>query len=354
MKNSRTATVTQLHEFDEIIDVRTPAEFAEDHVPGAINCPVLSNEERVIVGTLYKQESAFAAKKVGAALIARRIAEHLELEFANKPREWRPLIYCWRGGNRSGAMTHILNQVGWRASILDGGYKSYRRHVREELAELPIKFKYQVVSGSTGSGKSRLLEALASQGAQVLDLESLASHKGSVLGGLPDMPQPSQKMFDTVLAERLQQLDPNQVVFIEAESRKIGSVQVPDALLDLIRTSPCLKIQATIQERVKFLLEDYVYFLQDPESLKNKLTFLRELQSSETLTYWDSLIDQGAWEILVAELLEKHYDALYSRSQDKNYERFKDAPTYLADDLSPKGLKKLAIEILSKIPPLEL
>ena len=347
MKIQGVANVTQAGEFDEIIDVRSPAEFAEDHMPGAVNCPVLSDEERARVGTLYKQASPFAAKKLGAALVARHIAGHIEARILDKPREWKPLIYCWRGGKRSGAMTHVLRQIGWHACALEGGYKSYRRHVVEQLGELPRRFSFRVVTGATGSGKSRLLEALAAQGAQVLDLEALAAHKGSVLGGLPDAAQPSQKLFESRLLAVLQGLTFTEPVYVEAESRKIGQLQVPDALLETLRAGPCLRIEATLPARVAFLIGDYGYFLADPASLKEKLACLRELQSHETLAHWNALIDARDWPGLVAELLERHYDPLYRRSQGKNYAHFAAAPRFSTDDLSPAGLKKLAAEILA-------
>ena len=347
MKSTGVANVTQAGEFDEIIDVRTPAEFAEDHIPGAVNCPVLSDGERARVGTPYKQDSPFVAKKLGAALVARHIAEHIEGRFLDRPRSWRPLVYCWRGGKRSGAMTHVLRQVGWQACALEGGYKSWRRHVVAELAELPRRFAFRVVTGATGIGKSRLLEALAAQGAQVLDLERLAAHKGSVLGGLPDAAQPSQKLFESRLLAVLRELTFNRPVFVEAESRRIGALQVPDALLETMRASPCLRIEATDAARIAFLIGDYDYFLADPASLKEKLDCLRELQSGETLSRWNALIDARDWPALVAELLESHYDPLYRRSQGKNYVRFADAPRFATDDLSPAGLEKLAREILT-------
>ena len=227
----RTANLSQLGDFDEIIDVRTPAEFAEDHIPGAINCPVLSDEERITVGTLYKQVSPFEARKVGAALIAKNIAHHLETRFRDHPKSWRPLIYCWRGGQRSGAMSIILAQVGWAAHKLEGGYKTYRRDVLDKLEALPQSFTFRVVCGPTGSGKSHLLAALADSGQQVLDLEMLAQHRGSVLGRLPEQAQPSQKWFDSALLQTLQGFDPARPVYVEAESNKIGLITLPPALI---------------------------------------------------------------------------------------------------------------------------
>jgi len=206
------ATLAQLAEFDEIIDARSPAEYADDHLPRAISCAVLSNDERARVGTLYKQVSPFEAKKVGAALVAKTISRHIEERFLDKPRNWKPLVYCWRGGKRSGAFTHILREIGWDAHRLDGGYKAWRRHVVEQLATLPGNFQYRVISGATGSAKSRVLESLGEQGAQILHLEQLAAHKGSVLGNLPDAPQPAQRMFESNLFAALTALDPAQPV----------------------------------------------------------------------------------------------------------------------------------------------
>ncbi|WP_126445185.1 tRNA 2-selenouridine(34) synthase MnmH [Sulfuricystis multivorans] len=340
------ATVAQLGEFDAILDARSPAEFAEDHVPGAISCPVLSDEERAQVGTLYKQVSPFEAKKLGAVLVARNIAALIEAHFLDKPKHWRPLVYCWRGGQRSGAFTHILREIGWDAHRLEGGYKGWRRHVLARLAELPAQFSFRVVSGPTGSGKSRLLEALAELGAQVLHLEQIAAHKGSVLGVLPDAAQPAQKMFETRLLTALEGFDPARPVFVEAESRRIGKLQLPDALIEAMRAAPCLKIEACRAARADFLLRDYAYFLERPQWLAEQLRHLRGLQSNETLARWNALVTAGEFRMLVEELLEKHYDPLYQRSQEKNY-RYADAPVFATDDLSPTGIRQLAKCILA-------
>ncbi|MBI3524435.1 MAG: tRNA 2-selenouridine(34) synthase MnmH [Betaproteobacteria bacterium] len=347
MRQSGVANVAQLGEFDEIIDARSPAEYAEDHLPQAINCPVLDDAQRAQVGTLYKQESPFAAKKIGAVLVSRNIAGHIERLFLDQPRDWRPLVYCWRGGQRSGAFCHILRQIGWDAQRLEGGYKTWRKHVHEQLAALPQRFNYRVIGGATGSGKSRLLEALAAKGAQVLHLEEIAAHKGSVLGGLPDEPQPSQKMFESRLLAALSAFDAQRPVFVEAESRRIGSVQLPDALLAMIRAAPSLRIEATLAARVEFLLRDYHYFLADPRWLIDKLEHLRNLQSSETLARWTALVETGEFSALVGELLELHYDPLYQRSQARNYAGFDAATRIATDDLSPDGIARLAEEILA-------
>ena len=349
MKNNRTVNVTQTQEFEEIIDVRTPAEFAEDHIPGAVNFPVLSNEERIVIGTLYKQESPFAAKKLGAALIARNIANHLETEFQGRPVNWKPLVYCWRGGNRSGAMTHILNQVGWRAKVLEGGYKAYRRHVVGALGPLCDTFNYLVVSGSTGTGKSLLLQVLKNQGLQILDLEGLANHKGSVLGGLPHIDQPSQKMFETLLLQQLMQMNPQKPIFIEAESRKIGQLQVPDELLKKIRTSECIEIEAPIDVRVHYLMGDYDYFLKDAATLKNKIEFLKGIQSREIISYWNDLIDQSNWQVLIPDILEKHYDPLYQRAHQRSSNSTRRYTKYQSEEISENAFKALVVGFIQNI-----
>ena len=318
-------TLAYLSGFDDIIDARTPAEFAEDHLPGAINLPVLDDEERVRVGTMYKQVSSFEAKKIGAALVAKNIARHIEESLIAKPKGWRPLIYCWRGGNRSGAFAHILTRIGWRAEQLDGGYKAYRRNVQEMLETLPKRLNYRVVCGATGSGKSRLLAALAQLGAQVLDLEGLAAHRGSLLGSLPDEAQPSQKGFDSRLWAALQGFDSSKPVFVEAESKKIGNVRAPDALLDVMWQSPCVRLEADADLRVALLMEEYRHFLDDPAALNLKLDYLVKLYGKAVIARWQEMALKREWAPLVAELLAQHYDPAYTRSSRQHYPHYDDA-----------------------------
>jgi tRNA 2-selenouridine synthase len=343
------ATVEDLADFDEIIDVRSPGEFAEDHVPGAINLPVLDDAERAHVGTLYKQVSSFEAKKVGAALVSRNIARHLETWFAGKPKSYRPLIYCWRGGSRSGSLTHVLQKIGFAAIQLDGGYKAYRRHVTAELAELPERFSYRVVCGPTGSGKSRLLQALADAGAQVLDLEGLAAHRGSLLGALPGQAQPSQKRFESAIWAALKAFDPARPVFVESESKKIGALRVPDALITAMHASACLQLEVPLAARVQLLIEDYDHFLNDPETINRQLGFLTALRGSETIAAWQALATRQAWPELVALLLEQHYDPAYLKSLSRNYAPSDRDLAFHAEDLSASGMQRLAREILAAV-----
>jgi len=208
------------------------------------------------VGTEYKQISPFEARKRGAVLVARNIARHLERETPALPREWRPLVYCWRGGQRSGALALVLGQVGFDVHVLEGGYREFRRRVVSELETSGTDLDLRLICGKTGSGKSRLLQTLAAQGVQVLDLEALAHHRGSVLGALPGEPQPSQKQFETRLWSLLKTLDRSRPVFVESESRLIGRLRVPEALLQHMRCAPCVRVEMPLAQRVSLLMED--------------------------------------------------------------------------------------------------
>jgi tRNA 2-selenouridine synthase len=332
--------------FDDILDVRSPAEYADDHLPGAINVPVLNDEERVHIGTLFSQVSPFEAKRQGAALIARNIARHLEESFGDKQKSWRPLVYCWRGGMRSGAMAHILAQVGWRSTQLEGGYKTYRRAVIAALETLPTKFNFCVINGSTGTGKSHLLQALAEQGAQVLDLEKLAQHRGSLLGKLPDQPQPSQKTFESRLWDALRVFTPDRPIYIEAESRKVGVLSVPNALHEHMRKSSCIRIEVPEEARLALLMDDYAHFLHNPTLLTERLLLLVELHGREVTNRWCEMVRQGEWVPLVRELLTQHYDPAYRRSSGASFLQLNDAKVLRLDSLDEETLCKAAENLI--------
>jgi tRNA 2-selenouridine synthase len=336
-----------LARFADVIDVRTPAEFAEDHVPRAQNRPVLSNAERAEVGTLHANVSGFEAKKVGAALISRNIASIVE-GFRDRPHEFAPLVYCWRGGQRSRSLAHVLNEIGWRAVQLEGGYRAYRRHVVAELAQLPKRFRYRVVCGLTGSGKSRLLSALDAAGAQVLDLEALACHRGSLLGDLPDAPQPTQKWFESMILDRLATLDPSRDVFVESESRKIGRVQVPEALLDAMRTSRCIRLELPLTLRVALLKDEYAHFLADPAALAQKLAALVPLHGRATIDRWSALAAAGDFDALVEALLLEHYDPAYGRAIERNYPSHADGRAVRPDAIDASAFAREASTLASR------
>lgn len=339
----------RLTQFDAIIDVRSPSEFAEDHIPGAINCPVLDDLERIKVGTMYKQINAFEAKKVGAALVAKNIAKHIEQTFLGKPRDWKPLVYCWRGGNRSGSMAHILAKIGWPVVQLDGGYKDYRHHVNASLPEIAPKIQWRVICGTTGSGKTRLLQALANQGAQILDLEELAAHRGSVLGHLPSQAQPSQKMFESRIWETLRKMNFARPVFVESESKKVGNLRVPDAIINTMRASPCISLELAVPLRVALLMEEYSHFVSEPEALNNRLDCLVSLHGKEKIQEWKDLAKQENMAILVTELLEKHYDPAYLKSINKNFPHSENALNLTQNTISYSDFEGSAKEILRRV-----
>ena len=338
-------TVDDLADFQVIIDTRSPAEYALDHIPGALNFPVLDDEERRITGTTYVQVSAFEARKIGGAMVARNIARHLDDSFRDKARDWRPLVYCWRGGMRSGSFVTWLRLVGWDAQQLKGGYKAFRAHVIERLNAVTPMLQLRVLCGPTGSAKTRVLQALAEQGEQVLDLEALAAHRGSVLGGIPGHDQPSQKGFETQLMTALTALDPNRRVWVEAESRRIGRISVPDALLLRLRDSPVVEIAATPEARLAYLLRDYAWLGDDPQGFADKLGTLKGLLPNETLAQWQAWALAHELPPLFAALMSEHYDPLYKRSQGRHLERLGQAQRVETDDLSPAGIAALARRI---------
>ena len=337
---------TELDSFDTIIDARSEGEFALDHIPGAINCPVLNDEERVRVGTLYKQVGAFEAKKLGAPLVAANIARHIDTLFADKPRDWKPLVYCWRGGNRSGSMAHILAKIGWPVVQLDGGYKAYRAYVSAAL-ENPPAVDFRVVCGTTGSGKSRLLETLDAAGAQVLDLERLAAHRGSVLGHLPDEPQPSQKMFESRIWDKLRHFDPAKPVFVESESKKVGNLRVPDAVMERMRASPCIALTLSRPNRVRLLMEDYQHFARNADALNGQLEHLVQLHGRVKIDAWHAMAKAGDMPALVDQLLVEHYDPAYLRSIDRNFVQYGQARVLELADIAPEDFAQAAQALMA-------
>lgn len=346
-----TEAVPELGRFDAVIDVRSPAEFAEDHLPGAVNWPVLDDEQRRIVGTLYVQVSPHEARKVGAAMVSRNIAEHLERQVRDLPREWRPLVYCWRGGQRSGSLALVLGQVGFRTAQLQGGYKAFRSIVREQLGTLPARFRWQVLCGRTGSGKTRLLQAIAAAGGQVLDLEGLALHRGSILGALPGRPQPSQKHFDTRVWQALQALDPARPVFVESESARIGNLRVPEVLIaQMHEQGRCLRVEMDDAARIALLQHDYAELTQDGERFAQQLEPLIELRGRGLVGSWQALAQAGRWPEVIGALMAQHYDPLYERSMARSYPGLADAPRVDLGDGSQEALAAVAAKLLAEAP----
>ena len=343
--------ITDRHNFDVLIDARSPSEFALDHIPGAINCPVLDDEERRIVGTLYKQQGAFEARRVGGAMVAANLARHLRERFAEQPESWKPLVYCWRGGLRSGSMVTWFRLVGWDAQQLAGGYKSFRRHVLDQMDALCPALDMRIIAGATGSAKTRVLQALAARGAQVLDLEALACHKGSLLGALPGVPQPTQKRFDTLLVTALEAMDLTRPVYVEGESARIGRVALPLTLVARMRESPCIEVAATPQARLAYLLRDYAYLGDDAEALAGRLGMLKELQGKEAVQRWQAWAREGQLAPLFAELMSQHYDPHYAKSQEKHFAKWAQRVSLPTDDLSDAGIAALAEQVKAVSAP---
>jgi tRNA 2-selenouridine synthase len=352
MKHRGPVRVSDLPDFDTIIDARSPAEFALDHIPGAINCPVLDDEERRIVGTMYVQTGAFEAKRVGGAMVAANLARHLRESFADRPADWKPVIYCWRGGMRSGSMTTWLRLVGWDAQQLGGGYKGFRHHVLAQLEALCPQLNLRVVCGATGSAKTRVLQALAERGAQVLDLEHFAAHKGSLLGALPGVEQPSQKAFETAIAMGLSSLDLSEPLYVEGESPRIGRVALPVTLVAKMRDAACIEIEVSPEARLDYLLRDYAYLGDDPAALSARLDMLKELQGKETVRRWQAWAQAGDLPHLFAELMALHYDPHYGRSQARHFHAWAQRQRVAATDLSDAGIEALADAVLAlEMPP---
>ena len=311
------AKVTQICEYRDVIDVRSPDEYRLDHIPGAVNLPVFSNSERARIGTLYKTDP-LSARRLGAALFSANIVAYLKKDFMDCPADWAPLIYCARGGQRSGGMVEVLRRIGWRASQLDGGYKAYRHYVINAI-DAGAQQQWIVIAGKTGTGKTRLLTALANTGAQTMDLEQLANHRGSVFGESEQAVQPSQRQFESRLAARFAELQQTRPVFIEAESRKIGAIHLPSGLLTTIRRAPTLYLSAPLAARVRYILEDYNFFRQTPERFTAALNRLKPFAGNKRLAGWQSLYNAEQWPQLISELLTDFYDIGYEKSLHKNY-----------------------------------
>lgn len=318
-KASAADVLAQLDTFDTLIDARSESEHAEDRLPGAVNWPTLNDAERAEIGTMYAQVSPFAARKRGAAIAARNIAAHIDRELTDTPKSWRPLVYCWRGGQRSGALAIVLGQIGFSVTVLDGGYRAFRRAVIDALAAQPAALDLRVLCGVTGSGKSRLLSRLARRGAQVLDLEALANHRGSVLGLVPGERQPSQKLFESRLWDALRRFDTARPVFVESESAKVGDLRVPEALLARMRAAPCLELVLPVDARVALLMEEYRHFVDDVEAFCARLDALRVLRGKDTVARWQEAARSGRLAEVVRELLETHYDPIYVQSMRRNF-----------------------------------
>ena len=332
------------HGFDDIIDARAPAEYAEDHLPGAISLPVLDDEERARVGTIYKQVNPFVAKKLGAALVSRNVAGHLLGPLAEKPGGWRPLVYCWRGGQRSGSFAIILSQIGWRVETLKGGYKAWRGLVVREVYDTPVRAPMVVLDGNTGSAKTEILNLLPAHGVQVIDLEGLANHRGSLFGAMG--PQPSQKGFESRLALALAALDPTRPVVVEAESSKIGNCRLPPEIWKAMQRAPRVALRATVAARAAYLTRAYADMVADPTRLAAVIDSLRPMHAAEVIADWQAMAGAGAFGPLAESLMARHYDPRYARHRARMEVRLTEVE---AGPLTPGTLPDAAARVAAAV-----
>ncbi len=339
--------LAQLDRFSTLIDARSESEYALDHLPGAQNWPTLYDAERQSIGTMYVQVSAFEAKKHGAAVAARNIARHIEQQVLSQPKGWAPLVYCWRGGKRSGSLALVLDQIGFRVTLIDGGYKAFRAAMLRDLDARVAQLQFRVICGTTGSGKTRLLQALGRAGAQVLDLEALACHRSSVLGAVPGCPQPSQKRFDTLVWDCLRRFNPQQPVYIESESKKVGNVAVAQALIERMRASPCLDLVLPMPQRVALLIEDYDDFVQNRALFCERLDALTQARGKVVIQAWKDAVMAGRTPDVVRELLTAHYDPTYTESMQRNFLHYAQAMRITPADHTPAAMDTLAQQLLS-------
>ena len=345
MQNHKKIKRWDSKKYDTIIDVRSPSEFEIDHIVGAINCPILYDDERQKVGTIYKQISSFKAKIIGSSLSAKNIASHIEKEFLEKKGSWKPLIYCWRGGQRSKAFSIVLSEVGWRTYQLSGGYKEYRNDIIKYLDNVGIKLKIILISGKTGSAKTKILHSIRDQGAQILDLEGLARHKGSLLGAIPNLKQPSQKLFESLLFYEINKLNLKKYIFVEAESSKVGNVHIPKSIWSNMILSKRIEVVADVNTRAKFLIDDYHYMCKNPILIEPMIKGLKSRLSNDLIDSWKKLIDKKKWFELTKSFLENHYDSSYSSNTIKNDRKV--LKEVRATTLNNDDIKKIAKIIIN-------
>ena len=298
-------------EYNIIIDVRTPLEFKEDHIPNSINYPVLTNKQRHEIGIEYK-ENSFYAKKVGASIISSNISKIInKIKFDKKQKI---LIYCWRGGLRSLSLYLVLKQIGYDVTLLDGGYKNYRRFVVKFFETSCEKYKFNQIMGVTGVGKTLFIKEL-SKTYQVIDFEGLANHKGSILGNIPNKIQPSQKYFETLIYEKIKSFNSKKNIWVESESIKVGKLSIPSKIWKNMPLGKNVKVISSLEERVRFILKDYKYFTNTPTLMKEALKVLRKIIPKEEFLMIEENLKKEKYFQFVKSLIEYHYDRAYKKTR---------------------------------------
>jgi tRNA 2-selenouridine synthase len=333
-----------LQSYDLIIDVRSPSEYAEDHLPGAINLPVLDDDERAETGTLYKQVSSFIAKRRGAALTTANISRHLNTTLKDLPEGSRLLIYCWRGGMRSRSMALVLSSIGWKISLVQGGYQTWRRQIVAGLDKSTDPINIILLDGQTGSAKTAILKEMAALGAQTLDLEGIANHRGSAFGAHADTPQPGQKRFETLIWQDLRRFDLTQPVYVEAESSLVGKRRLPSRLWAEMKRAPRIIIEASTSARADYLVSAYPDLASNSRQLRASIDLLAPRHSGTQIAQWHQMAGSGHFQALAESLIITHYDTAYDRARQRR------GPVQLhtiqATDLAQTTLTALAKAIL--------
>ncbi|XP_033737714.1 tRNA 2-selenouridine synthase-like isoform X2 [Pecten maximus] len=295
----------------DVIDIRSKEMYQRNHIPGAINIPLVND----IVGK--KQNSDW---KNNHYVTTKSTDNSLMKYFTRKKSpEFCPLVYCETGRWASEIGVHIATEAGLDVLyLLKNGYLSYTKQVLKDLQTLPLQFTFKVISGFAGTGKTFLLTKLAERGHQVLDLECLAKHKGSMLGLWYGETQPCKDKWLSLLRNTLTKFDPSKPVWVESESQRIGTLGIPPVLFEQICKGDRFKIVLPTEERIKWSLQDYPYWLEDKDALMNIVWKLEKYCGKEKVNYWISLIESERWEEFVHHLLIEHYDPTYERSQNKN------------------------------------
>ncbi|MEY4902441.1 MAG: hypothetical protein RLZZ292_256 [Bacteroidota bacterium] len=296
-----------------LIDVRTPAEFAKGHIPGAINLPLFTNEERVIVGTAYKKVSPENALLKGLDFVGVKMSSFIR-KARNLAPERRLIVHCWRGGKRSGSMAWLLDMAGFDVLTIEGGYKAYRNLVLEQVEKMQLHLV--VVGGRTGTGKTEILHHLRDLGEQILDLEGLAHHKGSAFGGLGELPQPSSEHFDNLLFEQILKLDLEKKIWIENESHGIGTVFITETFWQKMKAAPVMNVEIPLALRVQRLVMDYAkYPKQELIDIFKRLQ--KKLGGKDTQTAIEAIEQQNDF-TKAAEIALRYYDKTYQFCLETN------------------------------------
>jgi tRNA 2-selenouridine synthase len=305
-----------------ILDVRSPKEFHQGHIPGAISFPLFTDEERAIVGTAYARKGKETALLKGLEIVGPKLGSFVKSAFELAPGN-EVLVHCWRGGMRSEAMAWLMQFAGIKTSVLAGGYKAYRRFIRESFAQSPPLI---VLGGMTGSGKTEILQYLSSRGEQVIDLEGIANHKGSAFGAMGQADQPTNEQFENNLAAKWLDLDADKPVWIEDESRNIGKVIIPGPLYEKMSRAKVVLIDVPFAERVKRLSDEYGRFAET--ELAAVLSKISKRIGADVASSAIKALKEGHVENAVSTVL-RYYDKTYqfgiSKRDLKNVVKMSDA-----------------------------